>query len=73
MSLHSSDRVILNKDITRIEGPYANKGMTGTVLEVFKTNQSGSPSKSNLHVKVLSDVDGKIYTFRMTSLDKLED
>ena len=73
-SLVPGSKVVLNKDITRIEGPYAQKGERGTVVECFLVNQSGCPGRGVLHVKVLmtDEYPQVVKTFRVTSLSKEE-
>lgn len=51
---------------------YAAKGMEGTVLEIFRPPNDGPNSPSNpLHAKVLAKHDGKVYTFRLTSIERV--
>lgn len=71
-SLVPGSKVVLNKDITRIEGPYAVKGERGAVLELFLDKQH-FPSK-RLYAKVLmtDEYPQVVKTFRVTSLSKEE-
>ncbi len=64
--IHADDRVCLLRDIERREGPYAAAGLTGTVTEVFRQGQTNI-----LHAKVRADHDGRLYTFRLTSLKRV--
>lgn len=64
MSINKNDKVMVNKEINRKEGLYAVKGEVGEVIEVFY------PETKVPHAKVL--IEGKIKTFRLTSLDKIK-
>ena len=76
---HKNDKVRVKREINRfpegnwdpiawapyslLPSVYAKEGETGTVLETFRT------WTSTWHAKVL--INGKIKTFRLTSLEKL--
>jgi hypothetical protein len=62
------DTVTVNKDITRIEGLYATKGERGIILEIFHATSAGAYRERRLFAKVKMAVDGRIKTFRLTSL-----
>jgi len=65
--LKKNDRVRLLRNITRREGPYATKGETGTVHELF-TAGTGAGERIR-YAKVLMN-QGGIKTFRISSLEK---
>jgi hypothetical protein len=80
-SIRVGHTVSLKRDIWRINNTrrdteniyqydlYARKGLTGEVVEVFKSGSSGNSRYWTHHAKVLSG--GQIYTFRLTSLEKV--
>jgi hypothetical protein len=68
--------VMVKRDIYRVSNQvytqldiYARKGMLGVVVEVFKSGSSGNPRNKILFAKV--DNCGTIYTFRLTSLERV--
>ena len=69
MSFHPGDMVKLNKDIVRIEGPYAKKGDSGLITEIFYSYNDVYEKRPNAKV----EMDGKIKTFRLTSLDRINE
>jgi hypothetical protein len=75
--IRPKDVVSVLRDISRNEDAnYAKAGMTGVVLEVFKTpqdqewdHQRQKPHGGTMHAKVKMDLPGRpIKTFRLTSL-----
>lgn len=70
VNLKPTDRVALARDIHRVEGPYAQKGDTGTITEIFRPTPTGSGEVKAWHAKVRMDVDNRVKTFRLTSLEK---
>lgn len=88
MSIQKGHRVEVLRDITRAEGPYAQKGEQGEVVDTFLGDvQSGGAHKKEIdddgvevfrvkrgfrrwNAKVKMD-DGKIKTFRLTSLGRI--
>ena len=73
MSFHVGDKVRVNKDITRAEGPYAQEGEQGTILEIFRPQPTGSGERKPLcaKVRVIRKWSTPILTFRLTSLVRL--
>lgn len=68
-SIHSGNRIIVNKDIARKEGPYATKGETGTVVEIFHSF-NGKWKKPKQNAKCLMDGEGSVIkTFRLSSIN----
>ena len=67
--IEQGDRVVVVRDITRAEGPYANAGEVGDVLEMF---QPHGGVKSPWYAKVAMDGKG-IKTFRVTSIKHLDE
>ena len=68
-------RVRLNKDIYRLDYRlgvptgnelYATAGLEGSVVDVFHAGEDHT-----LHAKVQSE--GRVFTFRLTSLDRLDE
>ena len=62
------DVVVVNKDIVRVEGPYAMAGETGAIEEIFRPNSVEVVGK-NLYAKVRMSSTGLIKTFRLSSLN----
>lgn len=71
MSFRIGDMVIVNKDVVRREGPYANKGDMGVVIDIFSSGNDVNDRRINAKISMLDD--GSIKTFRLTSIDKLSD
>jgi len=73
MSFHIGDKVRVNKDITRVEGPYAQEGEQGTILEIFRPQPTGFGERKPPYakVRVVRERSTPILTFRLTSLDRL--
>jgi len=73
MSFHVGDKVRVNKDITRVEGPYAQEGEQGTILEIFRPQPTGFGERKPPYakVRVIREWSTPILTFRLTSLDRL--
>lgn len=71
MSLMVGHKVVVNKDIYRMKDQvrsiYAYQGETGIVVQVFKSGEDLHDPRWN--AKVL--IEGKIKTFRLTSLEKI--
>lgn len=61
-------RVIVVRDIVRKEGPYARRGETGVVTELFNVYDQ----KNTWNAKVRMDADDAIKTFRITSLQRVD-
>jgi len=66
--IEAQDTVRVLRDIIRAEGPYANAGERGLVLELFQPHAS---PKSPWYAKVQM-TEGGIKTFRATSLGIVE-
>lgn len=71
MSFHIGEMVIVNKDVVRQEGPYANKGDLGVVIDIFTSGNDVNDRRMNAKVSMFED--GSVKTFRLTSIDKLSD
>ena len=73
MSIHVGDSVRVNKDITRVEGPYAKKGEQGTVIDIFRPQPTGFGEKKPPYakVRVTREWSTPILTFRLTSLERV--
>jgi hypothetical protein len=67
ISIKDGMRVCVARAIVRREGPYASKGDSGIVREVFKSGSSSARGRSLWYAKVQMD-GGGIKTFRITSL-----
>lgn len=65
------DTVFVNKDISRVEGPYAKAGERGVVVGTFRPPSSGAGLLQPWYAKVKMDVGGKVLTFRLTSLTRV--
>jgi len=74
MSFKVGQRVRLKLDIFRIEcpSPYAKKGDTGNVEDIFSTFASSSFRGKVAHAKVRM-ADGTLKTFRLTSLEVISE
>lgn len=66
--ISKGDYVIVKRDIIRLEGLYAVKGEKGVVKDTFDTHQSGGGTVI-WHAQVKMN-DGKLKTFKLTSLEK---
>lgn len=66
--INVGDAVVVNKDITRREGPYARDGERGVVEETFRPPSSAACKFQPWYAKVRMDGTGVIKTFRLTSL-----
>lgn len=73
MSFHVGDKVRVNKDITRVEGLYAQEGEQGTILEIFRPQPTGFGERKPpcAKVRVIRERSKPILTFRLTSLERL--
>lgn len=69
MNIAPGHSVEVLRDIHRREGLYAKQGEQGKVLEVFRPQPTGTEEIKPWYAKVL--IDGKVKTFRLTSLKKL--
>jgi len=75
MSFHVGDKVRVDKDITRAQGPYAQEGEEGEIVEiiyggwrdVYGTGKSEVKPVS-AKVRVIRERSTLILTFRLTSL-----
>lgn len=68
MNLSVGHRVVVRRDLVRVEGPYARAGEKGTIVEIFRSGSSGPSSKNgSWYAKVDMD-SNEIKTFRLTSL-----
>lgn len=67
MNFKKNDRVKVARTINRAEGLYAEAGEQGVIKECFRPKSSGANQKSPWYAKVIMS-DGKIKTFRLTSL-----
>jgi len=67
----AGDDVFVNKDIVRVEGPYAQKFDQGVVVDTFRSEVPGAWEPGyrsrTTYAKVKMD-DDSIKTFRLTSL-----
>lgn len=74
MSFHVGNKVRVNKDITRVEGPYAQAGERGTIIEIFRPQPTGAFEKKPPYAKVriIREWSTPILTFRLTSLERIE-
>lgn len=70
-SIHAGHFVEVRRDITRKEGPYAEEGERGEVIEVFRPIPTGMQETKPLYAKVR--MKDQIKTFRLTSLRRLEE
>lgn len=62
-------RVRMKRAITRIEGPYAEEGETGTVSELFQA--STVSGEHQWYAKVRMDSD-RTKTFRLTNIEPID-
>jgi hypothetical protein len=67
--LKQNDKVILKRDITRREGPYANKGDEGVIEELFTSGTGAGERNWNAKVRMAS---GRLQTFKISSLEKIQ-
>ena len=74
MSFHVGDKVRVNKDITRVEGPYAQAGEQGTIIEIFRPQSTGAFEQKQPYAKVriIRKWSTPILTFRITSLERVK-
>lgn len=73
MSFYVGDKVRVNKDITRVEGPYAQEGEEGKIIEIFRPQPTGMYEVKPFYAKVriIRERSTPILTFRLTSLERL--
>lgn len=69
--IEKGHRVRVARDIVRVEGPYAQAGEEGEVIETFRPPNSGANAPWIWHAKVLMDSPKAIKTFRITSLERM--
>jgi hypothetical protein len=79
MKFKPNDKVVLLRDINRISDTpsreeilYASKGALGLVVEMFLQASCGAGKRKTPYVKVKMNEDGKIKTFRATSLAQVD-
>jgi hypothetical protein len=71
VTLNVGDPVEVLRDLNRAEGPYAKKGERGVVEEIFRPVPTASLEKKKLAAKVRMTANGRIKTFRLTSIQKV--
>jgi hypothetical protein len=78
MSFHVGDKVRVDKDITRAEGPYAQEGEEGKIVEIIHGGCRDVYGTGKYEVKpvfakvrVIRERSTLILTFRLTSLERL--
>ena len=80
MSFHVGDKVRVNKDITRAKGLYAQEGEEGKIFEIIHGGHRDVYGTGMYEVKpfyakvrVIRERSTPILTFRLTSLERLQD